>query len=88
MSDPTKIQFEITDAQRTILIQYVSDMRFSSWLDATTKIDIDKYRISVEPYQLQEMIDYLQFLIFEADQKKTKDQLRQLAAFLEEQQTR
>ena len=87
MSDPNKIQFEITDAQHEILLYYVSDMRFSSWLDATTKIDIDKYRISVEPYQLQEMIDYLQFLVLQADQKTTKDQLRELAAFLEEQQT-
>jgi hypothetical protein len=85
MSD--KIQFEITDAQHEILLYYVSDMRFSIWLDATTKIDIDKYRISVEPYQLQEMIDYLQFLVLQADQKTTKDQLRELAAFLEEQQT-
>jgi len=85
MSD--KIQFEITDAQHEILLYYVSDMRFSSWLDTTTKIDIDKYRISVEPYQLQEMIDYLQFLVLQADQKTTKDQLRELAGFLEEQQT-
>jgi hypothetical protein len=30
---------------------------------------------------------YLEFLMFEADQKKTKDQLRQLAAFFKEQQT-
>ena len=86
MSDPNTIQFEITEAQRTILIQYVSDMRFSSWLDTGTRIDIDKYRISVETYQLQEMIDYLQFLVLQADQKTTKDQLRELAAFLEEQQ--
>jgi hypothetical protein len=87
MSDPIKIQFEITEAQRTILIQYVSDMRFSSWLDTGTKIDIDKYRISVETYQLQEMIDYLQFRVLQSDQKTTKDQLRELAAFLDEQQT-
>jgi hypothetical protein len=87
MSDPIKIQFEITEAQHEILLYYVSDMRFSSWLDATTKIDIDKYRISVETYQLQEMIDYLQFLVLQADQETTKDQLRELAAFLEEQQT-
>jgi len=87
MPEPTKIQFEITEAQHEILLYYVSDMRFSSWLDATTKIDIDKYRISVEPYQLQEMIDYLQFLVLQADQKTTKEQLRELAAFLEEQQT-
>jgi hypothetical protein len=85
MSD--KIQFEITKAQHEILLSYVSDRRFSSWLEAGTKIDIDKYRISVEPYQLQEMIDYLQFLVLQADQIKEKDQLRQLAAFLEEQQT-
>jgi hypothetical protein len=87
MSDPIEIQFEITEAQHEILLYYVSDMRFSSWLDAETKIDIDKYRISVEPYQLQEMIDYLQFLVLQSDQKTTKDQLRELAAFLEEQQT-
>ena len=87
MPDPNKIQFEITEAQHEILLSYVSDMRFSSWLDATTKIDIDKYRISVEPYQLEEMIDYLQFIVLQADQKTIKDQLRQLAAFLEEQQT-
>jgi hypothetical protein len=87
MSDPIEIQFEITETQRTILIQYLSDMRFSSWLNTTTKIDIDKYRISVETYQLQEMIDYLQFLVLQSDQKTTKDQLRELAAFLEEQQT-
>jgi hypothetical protein len=85
MSDPIEIQIEITEAQRTILIHNLSDVRFSFWLDEGTKIDIDKYRISVETYQLQEMIDYLQFLVLQADQKTTKDQLRQLAAFLEEQ---
>jgi hypothetical protein len=36
---------------------------------------------------LHELIDYVQFLVLQADQKKTKDQLRQLAAFLKEQQT-
>jgi hypothetical protein len=51
-----------------------------------TKIDIDKYRISVNIHQLHELIDYVQFLVLQADQKKTKDQLRQLAAFLKEQQ--
>jgi hypothetical protein len=85
MSD--KIQFEITENQRTTLIYYVSDMSFSSWVKAGTKIDIDNYRVSVDMSQLQETIDYVQFLIFEADQKKAKDQLRQLAAFLIEQQT-
>jgi hypothetical protein len=85
MSD--KIQFEITESQRTTLIYYVSDMSFSSWVKAGTKIDIDNYRVSVDMSQLQETIDYVQFLIFEADQKKAKDQLRQLAAFLIEQQT-
>jgi hypothetical protein len=87
MPDPSKIQFEITENQRTILIQYVSDMGISSWIEAGTKIDIDKYRISVNPHQLHELIDYVQFLVLQADQKKTKDQLRQLAAFLIEQQT-
>jgi hypothetical protein len=87
MPDPIKIQFEITEAQRTTLIYYVSDMSFSSWVEAGTKIDIDNYRVTVDPSQLQETIDYVQFLMFEADQKKTKDQLRQLAAFLKEQQT-
>jgi len=85
MSDT--IQFEITETQRTILIQYVSDMGISSWIESGTKIDIDKYRISVNTHQLQELIDYVQFLVLQADQKKTKDQLRQLAAFLKEQQT-
>jgi len=87
MSDPIKIQFEITEAQNEILLYYVSDMRFSFWLDVTAKIDIDKYRISVETYQLQEMIDYLQFQVLQIDQQKTKEQLRELVAFLEEQQT-
>jgi hypothetical protein len=41
----------------------------------------------MDPSQLQETIDYVQFLVLQADQKKAKDQLRQLAAFLEEQQT-
>ena len=85
MSDT--IQFEITETQRTILIQYASDMGIASWIEAGTKIGIDRYRISVNTHQLQELIDYMQFLVLQADQKKTKDQLRQLAAFLKEQQT-
>jgi hypothetical protein len=85
MSD--KIQFEITETQRTLLIQYVSDTGISSWIEAGSKIDIDRYRISVNTHQLHELIDYVQFLVLQADQKKAKDQLRQLAAFLIEQQT-
>ena len=87
MSDPNTIQFEITEAQHEILLSYVSDMGISSWIEAGTKIDIDKYRISVNTHQLNELIDYVQFLVLQADQKKAKDQLRQLAAYLEEQQT-
>lgn len=86
MTEPIRIQFEITDSQHELLLYYVSDMSFSSWLNNGTRIDIDKYRISVDPIQLQEMIDYLEFLILEADQQKTKDQIRQLAAFLRDQQ--
>jgi hypothetical protein len=82
-----KIQFEITETQRTILIQYVSDRGIASWIEAGTKIGIDTYRISVNSHQLQELIDYAEFLTLQADQKATKDQLRQLAAFLKDQQT-
>ncbi len=87
MPDPIKIQFEITDTQHELLLYHVSDMSFSSWLNNGTRIDIDKYRISVDPLQLQEVIDYLEFLILEADQQKIKDQIRQLVAFLRDQQT-
>lgn len=87
MPDPTKIQFDITGTQRLLLIQYLSVVGFTSWLEEETKTGFNTYRISVDIHEFQEMIDHIDLLIFEADEQMTKDQLRQLAVILKEQQT-
>jgi hypothetical protein len=86
MPDPTKIQFEITEAQRTTLIHYVSDRDITSWVERGTKLAPDQYQITLNPEQLQEIIDTVQFLEHQADQQNTRHKLHQLATYLINQQ--
>lgn len=86
MFDSSNIQFEITEDQRMILIHYVSDLDISSWIERGTKLAPDRYQITLSPEQLQEIIDTVEFLEYQADQQNTRRRLHQLGTYLNHQQ--
>ena len=79
-----KLQIEITESQRSILINYVCDYEIEKWARAGRKLTNNKYRLSVTGEQVDEMIAALQYLALKADDRSTRKRLNHLANYLEE----
>jgi hypothetical protein len=79
-----KLQIEITESQRSILIDYVCDYEIEKWAKAGKKLTNDKYRLSVTGEQVDEMVAALQYLALKADNQSTRKRLNHLANYLEE----
>ena len=79
-----KLQIEITERQRSILINYVCDYDIEKWAKAGRKLTNNKYCLSVTGEQVDEMIAALQYLALKTDDRSTKKRLNHLANYLEE----
>ncbi len=74
-------KIEITESQRSILVDYVGDWDITELVEAGEKIAGDKYRISVDCEQLEDMISSVQYLALKAESKDTAKELKQLANY-------
>ncbi len=73
---------EITESQKSLLVDYVGYYDITEWVEAGEKITEDRYRISVNCEQLEEMISSVQYMTLKAEDKDMKKELKQLANYL------